>query len=258
MLCMPDGSMFGEAGTTTWSVFAYTRDRTAFSRKATATISRALATPTRTTPSARTSLEPSDAVSGKSVVPTTASTVTSLHCQAGWTRGSRLVAFVDMKVDELWNNDMTLFEINTGTGTPNTFVVYNQKKSVNDGTREKKDQVTVAQQSATRDNESEMLGGLDAGQSITIPGTSIVVEVCALDSEATFDFAKVSVYDTSLDQSPTCNVVLDTQVPQGTLPVQIPVQVTVPQIIKPATQTIATQNAQQAQLQNTQQQQLQL
>jgi hypothetical protein len=162
-----------------------------------------------------------------------------------------------MKIDELWNNDMTLFEINAGTGTPNAFVVYNQKKSVNDGTREKGDQVTVVQQSATIDNESEMLGGLDAGQSITIPGTSIVVKDCALDSEATFDFAKVSVYDTSLVHSSTCNVVLDTKVPQGTLPAQIPVQVTVQQTIKPATQTIATQNTQQAQQQNTQQQQLQ-
>jgi hypothetical protein len=87
-----------------------------------------------------------------------------------------------MKVDELLKDDKTLLEISTGTGTPNAFVVYNRKKSFNDGTREKGDLVTVVQQSATRDIESEMLGGLDAGQSITIPGTSIVVEVCELDS----------------------------------------------------------------------------
>jgi hypothetical protein len=63
-----------------------------------------------------------------------------------------------------------------------------------------------------------MVGGLDAGESVIIPGTSIVVKVCALDSEATFDFAKVSVYDTSLGQSSTCNVALSSQmlpVPQN-------------------------------------------
>jgi hypothetical protein len=160
----------------------------------------------------------------------------------------RLVAFVDMKVGELWKNDNTLLEINTGNGKPNAFALYNRNKSFKDGTREKGDQVTVVQESVTRDIESEMLGGLDAGQSITIPGTSIVVEVCALDSEATFDFAKVSVYDTSLSQSSTCNTALTSQI-------TLPVQATVPQVIKPATQTIVTQNSEQAQLQNRPQQQ---
>jgi hypothetical protein len=42
----------------------------------------------------------------------------------------------------------------------------------------------VVQDSTTRDIESQMLGDLDAGQSITNPGTSIVVKVCGLDSEA--------------------------------------------------------------------------
>jgi hypothetical protein len=126
----------------------------------------------------------------------------------------RLVAFVDMEVNELVNDDKTLLEINTGTGTPNAYVVYNRKKSFNDGTREKGDLVTVVLQSDDRDIESEMVGGLDAGESVTIPGTSIVVEVCALASEATFDFAKVSVYDTGLGQSSTCNVVLNPQTPQ--------------------------------------------
>jgi hypothetical protein len=126
----------------------------------------------------------------------------------------RLVAFVDMKVDELSSNDMTLLEINTGNGKPNAFVVYNRQKSFTDGTREKGDQVTVVQQSAINDDESEMLGSLGAGQSITNPGTSIVVKVCGLDSEDTFDFAKVSVYDTSLGQSSDCNVALNSQTPQ--------------------------------------------
>jgi hypothetical protein len=43
----------------------------------------------------------------------------------------RLVAFVDMKVDELVDDDKTLLEINTGTATPNAYVVYNRKKSFN-------------------------------------------------------------------------------------------------------------------------------
>jgi hypothetical protein len=167
----------------------------------------------------------------------------------------RLVAFVDMKVDELWKNDNTLLEINTGSGKPNAFVVYNRKKSFNDGTREKGDQVTVVQQSATSDIESEMLGGLDAGQSVSIPGTSIVVKVCGLGSEATFDFAKVSVYDTSLGQSSNCNVALNSPSPQVTLPVQATLQ-PAQQVVKPTTQTIVTQNSQQAQLQNRPQQQL--
>jgi hypothetical protein len=47
----------------------------------------------------------------------------------------RLVAFVDMKVGELWKNDNTLLEINTGNGKPNAFVVAaTGKKSFNDGT----------------------------------------------------------------------------------------------------------------------------
>jgi hypothetical protein len=42
----------------------------------------------------------------------------------------RLVAFVDMKVDELVDDDKTLLEINTGDGkrTPNAYVVYHRKK----------------------------------------------------------------------------------------------------------------------------------
>jgi hypothetical protein len=40
----------------------------------------------------------------------------------------RLVAFVDMKVDELLNDDMTLLEISTGNGNLNAFVLYNRKK----------------------------------------------------------------------------------------------------------------------------------
>jgi hypothetical protein len=116
-----------------------------------------------------------------------------------------------MKVDELVDDKKTLLKINTGTGTPNAYVVYNRKKSFNDRTREKGDLVTVVQQSEDGDIESEMVGGLDAGDRVISPGTPIVVQVRALASEATFDFAKISVYDTSLGQSSSCNVDLNSQ-----------------------------------------------
>jgi hypothetical protein len=170
----------------------------------------------------------------------------------------RLVAFVDMKVDELVDDDKTLLEINTGNGngngSPKAYVVYNRKKSFNDGTREKGDLVTVVQQSEGRDIESEMVGGLGAGDSVIIPGTSIVVQVCALDSEATFDFAKVSVYDTSLGQSSNCNVALNLQ----NRPSAEQAAQNTQQILFGTTQTIVTQNTQQQQqqtivIQNTQQ-----
>jgi hypothetical protein len=239
MFCMPDGSMFGEGGISTWAAFAYTGARTAFFQRGFCGIM-----PTNMhelghlmgfghSNEENSIREDMSGALGRSIgmiggpnyclnghkfalsgwmderkkVVSTSSTD-----REGYV--GRLVAFVDMKVDELWKNDNTLLEINTGNGKPNAFVVYNRKKSFNDGTREKGDQVTVVQQSAISDDESEMLGGLDAGQSITIPGTSIVVMVCGLDSEATFDFAKVSVYDTGMGQSSTCNVALNSQTPQ--------------------------------------------
>jgi hypothetical protein len=50
-------------------------------------------------------------------------------------------------------------------------------KSFNDGTREKADQVTVVQQSATRDIESEMLGGLDADKVSPFPALLLLSSV---------------------------------------------------------------------------------
>jgi hypothetical protein len=144
----------------------------------------------------------------------------------------RLVAFVDMEDDALLNDDKTLLEINTGT--QNAYVVYNRKKSFNDGVREKGDLVTVVQQKEDSAIESEMVGGLDAGDSLTIPGTSIVIEVCALDSEDTFDFAKVSVYDTSLGQSSTCNFALNSQITQLPQMQQPVVSQTVQQVVQSA------------------------
>jgi hypothetical protein len=288
MFCMPDGTMFGEGGKTTWAAFAYTGDRTAFFQKGYCGV---MTTNMHElghlmnfghSNEENTIREDKSGALGRSVgqiggpnyclnghkfalsgwMDERKKVVSTSSTDRGGYVG-RLVAFVDMKVNELWSNDNTLLEINTGGGKPNAFVIYNRRKSFNDGTREKGDQVTVVQQSATADNESEMLGGLVAGQSITIPGTSIVVKVCALDSETTFDFAKVSVYDPRLGQSSNCNAALASQRPQVTLPVQAPVQVTVPQpaqqIIKPATQTIVVQNAQQVvQQQNRPQQEQQV
>jgi hypothetical protein len=104
---------------------------------------------------------------GQVGVPTTASMDRSTHCRAGRGRGGQHVidrirgsagCLVDMKVDELLNDDMTLLEISTG----NLNALFCTTGKSFDGTREKADQVTVVQQSATRDIESEMLGGLDA------------------------------------------------------------------------------------------------
>jgi hypothetical protein len=282
MFCMPDGSMFGDGGKTSWAAFAYTGDRTAFFQRGFCGI---MTTNMHElghlmgfghSNEENTIREDMSGALGRSIGQVGGPNYCfngHKFALSGWMDEKkkvvstsstdrqgyvgRLVAFVDMKVDELWKNDNTLLEINTGNGKPNAFVVYNRKKSFNDGTREKDDQVTVVQQSATSDNESEMLGGLDAGQSITIPGTSIVVKVCGLDSEATFDFAKVSVYDTSLGQSSNCNVPLKPQTPQVMLPVQVTVPQPTQQVVKPATtQTIVTQNSQQAQVQNRPQQQL--
>jgi hypothetical protein len=262
--------MFGEGGKTTWAAFAYTGDRTAFFQKGYCGVmttnmhelghlmdfghsnengiredkSGALGRSIGVLGGPNYCLNGQKfALSGwmderKKVVSTSSTD------RGGYV--GRLVAFVDMEVNELVDDDKTLLEINTGNGTPNAYVVYNRKKSFNDGVREKGDLVTVVQQSQNSDNESEMVGGLDAGESVTIPGTSIVVKVCALDSEATFDFAKVSVYDTSLGQSSTCNVALNSQI-QPTIQ-----QPTILQIVKPTTQTIVTQNTQQQQQQQQQ------
>jgi hypothetical protein len=255
MFCMPDGSMFGNR--TDWAAFAYTGDRTAFFQNGNCGFmttgmhelghlmdfghsneenairedkSGALGRSVEQIGGPNYCLNGHKfALSGwmnqrKKVVSTSSTD------RLGYV--GRLVAFVDMEVDELLEDDKTLLEINTGTSTPNAFLVYNRKKSFNDGTREKGDLVTVVQQNKDVDNDSEMVGGLDAGESVTIPGTYIVVEVCELDSEATFDFAKISVYDTGLGQSSTCNVVLNTQIRQSVLTLQ-----TTHQKVRPTKQT---------------------
>jgi hypothetical protein len=221
MFCMPDGTMFGEGGRTTWAAFAYTGDRTAFFQKGYCGV---MTTDMHElghlmdfghSNEDNSIREDKSGALGRSVGQIGGPNYClngHKFALSGWmderkkvvSRSStdhggyvgRLVAFVDMEVDELLNDDKTLLEISAGTGTPNAFVVYNRKKSFNDGTREKGDLVTVVQQNEDIDNESEMVGGLDAGDRVIIPGTSIVVEVCELESEATFDFAKVSVYDT--------------------------------------------------------------
>jgi hypothetical protein len=241
MFCIPDGTMFGENGKTTWAAFAYTGDRTAFFQKGfcggMTTNMHELGHLMGFGHSNENGIrEDKSGALGRSI----AQIGGPNYCLnghkfalSGWmddrkkvispsTTGKvgyagRLVAFVDKNVGALVDTDKTLLEIDTGANVQNVFVLYNRKKSFNNGTMEKGDQVTVVQRSATVENESEMLSGLVAGQNITIPGTSIVVEVCALISEATFDFAKVSVHDTSLGQSSTCA----TQTTQTTQAAQI-------------------------------------
>jgi hypothetical protein len=105
-----------------------------------------------------------------------------------------LVAFVDMKVDELLKDDKTFSK---STLAPAHLMHFwcTTEKSFNDGTRERVTLSLWYKQSATRDIESEMLGGLDAGYP-PFPA-SIVVEVCDL-IRVHLCFAKISVYDTSL------------------------------------------------------------
>jgi hypothetical protein len=236
MFCMPDGTMFGENGRTTWAAFAYTGDRTAFFQNGYCGVmttnmhelghlmdfghsneenkiredkSGALGRSIKQIGGPNYCLNGHKfALSGwmddrKKVV----------NLSTGDNQGyvGRLVAFVDKEADGLVDKDTTLLEINTGAALQNVFVLYNRKKGFNDGVREKGDMVTVVQQSSTREIESEMVGGLNSGETVTIPGTRIVVEVCGLESEDNFDFAKVSVYDMSRGQSSTCSVVLNPQ-----------------------------------------------
>jgi hypothetical protein len=92
----------------------------------------------RTTRSVRTYREPSDTVSasrGPNYCFNGQKYIVGLDGRERrrWSTSStgyvgRLVAFVDMKVDELLNDDMTLLEISTGNGNLNAFVLYNRKK----------------------------------------------------------------------------------------------------------------------------------
>jgi hypothetical protein len=247
MFCMPDGTMFGENGRTTWAAFAYTGDRTAFFQNGYCGV---MTTNMHElghlmdfghSNEGNTIREDKSGALGRSITQIGGPNYClngHKFALSGWmddrkkvvnlstsdNRGytGRLVAFVDKEANGLVNADKTLLEINTGAAAPNAYVLYNRKKSFNDGVREKGDMVTVVQQSQTRDNESEMVGGLNSGETVTIPGTSIVVEVCGLESENNFDFAKVSVYDTSRGQSSTCNVALNQQPPAPAPPVPVP------------------------------------
>jgi hypothetical protein len=119
-----------------------------------------------TTRSVRTSREPSDTVSGKSgsqlLLQWTEVRIVGLDgreeevvstSSTGYV--GRLVAFVDMKVDELLNDDMP--SRNQHWQQSKCLCSVQPEKSFNDGTREKADQVTVVQQNATRDMSPKCL-----------------------------------------------------------------------------------------------------
>jgi hypothetical protein len=81
-----------------------------------------------------------------------------------------------MKVDELLKDDKTFSKSTLAAATKCLLV--QPKKVFNDGTG-KRVTKSLWCSKARPVILSEMLGGLDAGQSITIPGTSIVVK-CAV------------------------------------------------------------------------------
>jgi hypothetical protein len=215
MSCMPYGTMFGENGETTWAAFANTGDRTAFFQNGYCGVMTTNMHELGHLMDFGHSNEDKSGALGRSVKQIGGPNYClngHKFALSGWmddrkevvnlstddSEGymTRLVAFVDKEADGLVDEDKTLLEINTGTTAPNAFVLYNRKKSFNDGVREKGDLVPVVQQSKDNEKESEMVGGLNSGESVIIPGTSIVVEVCEFESEDNFDFATVSVYDT--------------------------------------------------------------
>jgi hypothetical protein len=160
MFCMPDGTMFGEGGKTTWAAFAYTGDRTAFFTNGfcgiMTTNMHELGHVMGFGHSNENGIrEDKTGAFGRSIGQIGGPNYClngHKFALSGWMderkkvvntsstdRGGyvgRLVAFVDMEVEELVDDDKTLLEINTGTGTPNAYVVYNRKKLFNDGVRE--------------------------------------------------------------------------------------------------------------------------
>jgi hypothetical protein len=98
---------------------------------------------------------------------------------------------------------ITLMRIPLPAGA-DVHVLYNRKKSFNDGTREGGDLVTLTQTIATNVIESNRIAMLDAAQQYGIPNTGIVVRVCSKGTSRGKDFATVSIFDTSRGQGSTC------------------------------------------------------
>jgi hypothetical protein len=115
-----------------------------------------------------------------------------------------LVAFTDRTSEGV----VTLLRIPLSSGA-DVHILYNRKKSFNDGTREGGDLVMLTQTSTTDVTESNRLAMLDSQEGYAIPKTSIVVRVCSKTSLTGRDFATVSIFDTSQDQESNCGFQLE-------------------------------------------------
>jgi hypothetical protein len=100
-----------------------------------------------------------------------------------WT--GTLTAFVDYDSD-----DATTVLVKVGPA----HLLLNKKKGMNAGTREKEDLVTVSYGQEAK-KQSWILGGLGAGQTLTVEGA--VIEVCSMGKTKDTDYAEVSIYTTS-------------------------------------------------------------
>jgi hypothetical protein len=112
----------------------------------------------------------------------------------------RILAFTDRG---LINGDSTLLRIPFTNGA-DVYLIYNRKKSFNDGVREGGDMLMISQTIPNDPIESNRLAMLSPEQQYTIPGSSIVVQACRITSSGGADQIVVSVFDTSLGQASTC------------------------------------------------------
>jgi hypothetical protein len=114
----------------------------------------------------------------------------------------RLVAFTDHQNSQLQPADTTLLRVVIPDGM-DLFVLYNKAKSFNNGVREKANQVTIVQTSVESSVVSEMLAGLNVGESFSIQGLTVTVCTAVEDKMTDIDYVVVNVYKTS--QSSTCD-----------------------------------------------------
>jgi hypothetical protein len=142
-----------------------------------------------------------------------ASTTGTVDLSRGAFKG-RLVAFTDRGL--MGSNsygDSTLLRIPFASGA-DVYLIYNRKKSFNDGVREGGDMLMISQTIPNDPIESNRLAMLNPEQQYTIPGSSIVVRACRKTSSGGADRIVVSVFDTSRGQASTCS----TRIPLTTRP----------------------------------------
>jgi hypothetical protein len=128
------------------------------------------------------------------------STTQTVDLDDGAFKGA-IVAFVDRDSNNTAGTTLVRIPFSTGS---DVFLIYNMQKSFNDGVREGANSVTVSQAVVSDPIESNRLAILDADQSYTILGTSVVVHVCSKSTVFSVDMVIVSIFDTSLGQHTTC------------------------------------------------------